>query len=87
MRRAAVSVNANIVEGTKRRTLPDRRHFHVIAEASLEELKYYFILSRDLKFITAADSETLLQAAREVGRLLHGFTQSLTYKPTLQQRV
>ena len=45
MRRAAISVAANIVEGTKRRTSTDRKHFHVIADTSLEELKYYIILS------------------------------------------
>ena len=44
MRRAAVSVVANIVEGSKRATIKDRTHFHVMADGSLEELKYYFIL-------------------------------------------
>jgi len=51
MRRAVVSVAANITEGTKRRTAKDRKHFHIIADTSLEELKYYLILSLDLGLI------------------------------------
>lgn len=44
MRRAAVSVPANIVEGFKRRSWQEKVRFYNIAEASLEELKYYIIL-------------------------------------------
>ena len=45
MRRAAVSVPGNIVEGFKRQSHPDKLRFYNIAAASLEELKYYLILS------------------------------------------
>jgi four helix bundle protein len=48
MRRAAVSVPANIAEGFKRRTSPDKARCLNIAQASLEEVRYYFLLSRDL---------------------------------------
>lgn len=47
MRRASVSVPANIAEGFKRRDQNEKVRFYNIAEASLEELKYYFILSKD----------------------------------------
>lgn len=40
MRRAAVSVPANIAQGFKRRTKADKRHFYNMAQASLEELRY-----------------------------------------------
>ncbi len=39
MRRAAVSVPANIAEGFKRRGQADKAHFYNMAEASLEELR------------------------------------------------
>ena len=77
MRRAAVSVAANIVEGTKRKTIADRAHFHTIADTSLEELKYYFMLAADLKFVQAQESERLIVSAREVGAMLNGLTKSL----------
>ncbi len=50
MRRAAVSVPANIAEGFKRTGHLDKLRFYNIAEASLEELKYYIILSSDLGY-------------------------------------
>ena len=48
MRRAAVSIPANIAEGFKRRGIQDKIRFYNISEGSLEELKYYLILSVDL---------------------------------------
>ena len=46
MRRAAVSVPANIAEGFKRRGRLDKVRFLNIAAASLAELRYYLILQR-----------------------------------------
>ena len=49
MRRAAVSIPANIVEGFKRRSPRDKLRFYNIAEGSLEEVKYFFIIIQGLK--------------------------------------
>ena len=40
LRRAAVSVPANVAEGFKRVTVPDKLRFFNIAQASLEEVRY-----------------------------------------------
>ena len=77
MRRATVSVVANIVEGTKRKTANDRRHFFVMADTSLEELKYFFILSYDLKYMDVENGKMLMEKSREVGRMLNGLMNSL----------
>ena len=53
MRRAAVSVPANIAEGFSKRGEPDKARLMNIAQGSLEELRYYFILSRDLEYLSA----------------------------------
>jgi len=45
MRRAAVSIPANIAEGFKRRGQADKMRFYNTGETSLEELKYYFTLA------------------------------------------
>jgi four helix bundle protein len=50
MRRAAVSIPANIAEGFRRFGVPDKVRFYSISQSSLEELRYYLILSRDLSY-------------------------------------
>ena len=47
MRRASVSVPANIAEGFKKRSFNDKANFYNIAQGSLEELRYYLILAAD----------------------------------------
>lgn len=77
MRRAAISVAANIAEGSKRSTIKDKRHFLIISQASLEELKYYFLLSYDLKYINKIKGEALTNNAREIGRMLTGLSKNI----------
>ncbi|MCB0167104.1 MAG: four helix bundle protein [Anaerolineae bacterium] len=79
MRRAAVSIPANIVEGFKRRSPRDKLRFYNIAEGSLEEVKYFFILSKDLNYISSADE--LINQAEAVGRLLNGLITSIERRP------
>ena len=74
MRRAAVSVPANIAEGFKRRGIQDKVRFYNIAEGSLEEVKYFLILSQDLEYISS-DGD-LMSQAETVGRLLSGLITS-----------
>ena len=74
MRRAAVSVPANIAEGFRRRGRPDKARFMNLAEASLEECRYYLILSRDLGYGETAE---LQNAADEVSRLLRAYAAAL----------
>lgn len=75
MRRAAVSVPANIAEGFKRRGKPDKRHFYNMAQSSLEELRYYFILCRDLGF--KLEHELMAEHTDHTARMLHGLIKSL----------
>lgn len=75
IRRAAVSVAANIVEGHKRRRPKEFLHFLEIADGSLEELKYHALLSRDLGYMNASTSSALDEQAESVGRLLGRFKQ------------
>ena len=50
MRRAAVSIPANIAEGFRKRGRADKARFMNTAEASLEESRYYLILAQDLGY-------------------------------------
>ena len=51
MRRAAVSVPADIAEGFSKRGPADKARLMNVSQASLEELRYYFILGRDLGYM------------------------------------
>ena len=77
MRRSAVSVIANIAEGNKRRTDKDFRHFLNISEGSLEELKCYCILSKDLAYIDKESFDKIFSHSEELGRMLQGFIKGL----------
>ena len=76
MRRAVVSIAANTAEGFKRRGIQDKIRFYNISEASLEEAKYYFLLSKDLEYIAPDSHVSLMTQADSVGRLLNGLIAS-----------
>lgn len=78
MRRAALSVAANIAEATKRKSNKDRVHFHSMADGSLEELKCFLYLSYDLGFISKEEGEKLINLSREVGRMLAALDKTIT---------
>jgi four helix bundle protein len=78
MRRAAVSIAANIAEGFKKRGEKDKANFYNIAQGSLEELRYYFILSKDLIYIK--ENSEIIGNVDEVGKMLHGLTNSVKVK-------
>ena len=78
MRRAAVSVPANIAEGFKRRSKSDKIRFYNMSETSLEELKYYFILSKDLAYFD--DSEQAIAETEIVSRMLYRLIASINKK-------
>lgn len=77
MRRAVASVPANIAEGFGRRSTKDFVRYLEIASGSLEETRYFLILSRDLEYLKPDDYSGLSNKCDEVGRLLGGLAQSL----------
>jgi four helix bundle protein len=76
IRRAAVSVPSNLVEGLRRKSLKDSLNFYNIAEGSLEEVKYQLLLSFELRFITQEEYEQAADLAEQTGKLLYRFIQS-----------
>lgn len=75
MRRAGVSIAANSAEGFKKRGIKDKSNFYNIAQGSLEELRYYFILSKDLDYMHS--HEEIMGDVDTVGRMLHGLILAL----------
>jgi four helix bundle protein len=74
MRRAAVSVPANIAEGFRRRGKADKARYMNIAEGSLEESRYYLILAQDLGY---GDTAKLASALEEISRLLSAYAAAI----------
>lgn len=74
LRRSAVSIPANIAEGFKKRGIQDKKRYFNIAQASLEESRYYLILARDLSY---GDPSTLFPILQEVSKLLEAYSSSI----------
>lgn len=76
MRRAAVSICANIAEGNKKST-KDYLRFLDISQGSLEESKYYLLLSCDLGYFTNEQFKQKYSEAEDIGRMLNALSRSL----------
>ena len=74
LRRSAVSIAANIAEGFKKKGRNDKIRFLNIAQGSLEETRYYLILSRDLHY---GETAPTLEKLVEVSRMLEGYMSSI----------
>ena len=74
LKRAAVSIPANIAESFKKRGRLDTARFLNIAQGSLEECRYYLILVQDLGF---GETNQLTEQLEEVSRLLTRYTQAV----------
>ena len=74
MRRAAVSIPANIAEGFRKRGRADKVRFMNMAEGSLEESKYYLILAQDLGY---GKTDGLMRRLEEVSRLLNAYSKAI----------
>ncbi|MCK9425424.1 MAG: four helix bundle protein [Ignavibacteriaceae bacterium] len=78
IRRAAVSIPANIAEGQARNTTGEFIQFLGIAKGSLAELETLIILSENLNYMQKEVSENLLKDCEEISRLLSGLKKSLS---------
>jgi four helix bundle protein len=74
IRKAAVSIPANFVEGFRRYSPLEKIRFYNMAQASAEETRYYLILSRDLGYGESAELWPLLD---ETMALLEGYIRGI----------
>ena len=75
--RAAVSIPANIAEGYKKLSRADKLRFYNIAQGSLEECRYYIILSKDLGYINDNDYELLAITIEECSKTLNAYCKGV----------
>jgi four helix bundle protein len=78
IRRGAVSILANISEGSERQHKKEFVQFLSIARGSLAEVETYLMLSKDLGYISGKEFIELEEQRKEIGRLLRGLYKSLS---------
>lgn len=73
-RRSAVSIAANIAEGFRKRSKKNKIHYFNIAQGSVEECRYYLILTKDLGYASITEANLILE---EVSKLLEAYSRSI----------
>lgn len=77
VRRACVSISANLAEGCGRSGGAELARFAQISLGSASELEYHFLLSHDLGYLYNSNFDSLTNQVTEVKRMLTAFTQKL----------
>ena len=78
IRRASMSVPANIAEGCGRNGDAELARFLRISMGSASELEYHLLLACDLKFLNQTEYDRLVSDVTEVKRMLASFILKLT---------
>lgn len=77
IRRAAISIMANIVEGQGRRTDKDFAHFLNMSLGSVAESKSHFYIAFDLGYVQESEFEEIYANLDEVGKMLFALSSHL----------
>ena len=77
LRRASVSIAANIAEGSCRKGAADFARFLQMAAGSASEVEYHLLLARDLELLKAVDCKRLSDEVVDVKRMLASLLQKL----------
>jgi len=77
LRRAAVSIAANVAEGAGRGADGDYRRFVQIAIGSAFECETHLTLAQDVGLIDSVEGMSLIKDIEEIKQMLHGLARSL----------
>ena len=83
-RRAAVSIAANIAEGYKKLSKADKLRFFNISQGSLEECRYYIILSKDLGYINKQTFAFLSENNLDTSYMLNSYIKGVVNNSGVQ---
>ena len=79
LRRAAVSILANLAEGFNRASDADKAHKYVISRGECAEVEALLLVTVELKYFAAAEIQNALVLSQQAGRLIWGLIRS--YSP------
>jgi len=77
LRRCSSSIPANIVEGQSRNSTKEYLQFLYNSRGSLEETRYFVLLSKDLGYISEKELKELEQKFIKISKMLNGLIKSL----------
>jgi four helix bundle protein len=80
LRRAAVSIPANIAEGRERQHTKEFLQHLSIAYGSLAELETHLQIAQRLNYLDIAHVDQVLEKTAEIGRMINGLRRSLQNK-------
>jgi four helix bundle protein len=80
IRRAAISVPANIAEGWGRKLTKEFIHFLRIARGSLLEFETHLMIAQNLGYIEAQLLDEMLAKSEEINKMVNGLISSLGRK-------
>jgi len=80
LRRAAVSIPANIAEGAARRSPKEFAHFLSNSQGSASEVETELLIAHKLNYIQQSEYGALLSALDDIGRMLTGLSRHLQKK-------
>jgi four helix bundle protein len=72
IRRAVVSISANIAEGFGRETYKDKTHFYMMAQGSVYELQSHLIIAKELHYLQETKFQQVFDLSLKVHRILSG---------------
>ena len=82
IRRAVVSIPANIAEGQGRNGSKELLHHLSIASGSLHEAETHLLIAKRLQYLDGQTCDAVLEHTAEVGRLLYGLRRSIASSAT-----
>ena len=80
IRRASVSIAANVAEGAARRTSKEFLNFLSISQGSASELETELLIAQRLEYLSWEEYGTLVDQIDEIGRMITGLSNYLRTK-------
>ncbi len=77
LRRASVSISANIAEGFSRYHFNDKVNFYYNARGSASEAQSLLFLSKDLGYLKEEEFESVRRFCKDVSMLINGLIRSI----------